>query len=420
MTRWLVVFEDSGWSALRPLTDLLPTPALAFGASHLAARWAARSGCRWLATEARAGALAAWRHAPARAPERPAPSDLVLVANAAALPGDWLSSLLGSKNEALFRVEDRIAAAQTTFEKIAPGLGQGERFERFVSDLGLETTTTNAKLLRWPWQLIEWNEEALLEDLASLTPERAGEVHELAAVLEGGRVRIERGARVDPLAVLDAREGPIHLGEGVIVHSHTVVEGPCVIGSGTQLFGGLVARSTIGPGCRLAGEVDTTIWQGWANKRHHGFVGHSVIGEWSNLGALTTTSDLKNNYRPVRVWVNGREVDSGNPKVGSLIGSHVKTGIGSLLPTGASIGTGSNLFGGGRFAPKHVPAFTWWDGERSIEHKLEPFLATARIATSRRSLTLSAEEEAALRALHQGTAAERAAAAAGPRQAQPA
>jgi UDP-N-acetylglucosamine diphosphorylase/glucosamine-1-phosphate N-acetyltransferase len=216
---------------------------------------------------------------------------------------------------------------------------------------------------------------------------------------------------VDPLAVLDAREGPIHLGEGVIVHSHTVVVGPCVVEAGTQLLGGLVARSTIGPGCRLAGEVDTTIWQGWANKRHHGFVGHSVIGEWSNLGALTTTSDLKNNYGPVRVWVNGREVDSGNPKVGSLIGGHVKTGIGSLLPTGASIGTGSNLFGGGRFAPKHVPAFTWWDGERSIEHQLEPFLATARIAMSRRSLSLSAEEEAGLRALHQATAAERTAAA---------
>jgi hypothetical protein len=145
-----------------------------------------------------------------------------------------------------------------------------------------------------------------------------------------------------------------------------------------------------------------------------------VIGEWSNLGALTTTSDLKNNYGPVRVWVNGREVDSGNPKVGSLIGGHVKTGIGSLLPTGASIGTGSNLFGGGRFAPKRVPAFTWWDGERSIEHQLEPFLATARIATSRRSLSLSAEEEAALRALHQATSAERAAGAGSSRQAQPA
>ena len=420
MTRWLVVFEDSGWSALGPLTDLLPTPALAFGASHLAERWATRGGCRWLSCEARAGALAAWRQAPAPAAERPAPGDLVLMANAAALPGQWLTAVLGSKHEALWKVEDRIALAQARYDRVAPGLGQGERFEHFVLGLGLEARSADAKLLRWPWQLIEWNEEALLEDLASIRAEQAGEVHRLAAVLEPGRMRIERGVRVDPLAVLDAREGPIQLGEGVIVQSHTVVVGPCVVGAGTQLLGGLVARSTIGPGCRLAGEVDTTIWQGWANKRHHGFVGHSVIGEWSNLGALTTTSDLKNNYGPVRVWVNGGEVDSGNPKVGSLIGSHVKTGIGSLLPTGASIGTGSNLFGGGRFAPKRVPAFTWWDGERSIEHQLEPFLATARIAMSRRSQALSAADEAALRALHQGTAAERTVPAGSPRQAQPA
>jgi len=205
MTRWLVVFEDSGWSSLRPLTDLLPTPALAFGASHLAARWAEQSGCRWLSCEARAGALAPWRHAPARAAERPAASDLVLVANAAALPEEWLKSILGGKQEALWKADDRIVAAQTTFEKIAPGLGQGERFERFVSDLGLETIASDARLLRWPWQLIEWNEAALLEDLAALKCEQAGEVHRLAAVLEPARVCIERGARVDPLAVLDAR-----------------------------------------------------------------------------------------------------------------------------------------------------------------------------------------------------------------------
>src|SRR5262249_55816797 len=140
----------------------------------------------------------------------------------------------------------------------------------------------------------------------------------------------------------------------------------------------------------------------------HGFVGHSAIGEWVNLGALTTTSDLKNNYGPVRVWVDGREVDTRSPKVGALIGAHVKTGIGSLLPTGASIGTAANLFGGGRFAPKHVPAFAWWDGERMGEHDLERCLATARIATSRRGRSLEAGAEAALREHFAATARERA------------
>ena len=136
-------------------------------------------------------------------------------------------------------------------------------------------------------------------------------------------------------------------------------------------------------------------------------MGHSAIGEWVNLGALTTTSDLKKNYGNVRTWVDGREVDTHSSKVGALIGSHVKTGIGSLLPTGASIGTGSNLFGGGRFAPKHVPSFTWWDGERAIAHEPDRCVATARIAASRRGRSLDAGAEAALRALFAATASER-------------
>jgi hypothetical protein len=153
--------------------------------------------------------------------------------------------------------------------------------------------------------------------------------------------------------------------------------------------------------------VESSVWQGYANKRHHGFVGHSVIGEWVNLGALTTTSDLKNNYGDVRVWIDGHEVDSHSPKVGAFVGAHVMTGIGSLLPTGAAIGVAANLFGGGRFAPKQVPAFAWWDGERMHEHELERCLATARVAASRRGRTLGPGAEAALRALHGSTARER-------------
>src|SRR5205823_1084174 len=114
---------------------------------------------------------------------------------------------------------------------------------------------------------------------------------------------------------------------------------------------------SLGPECRIKDEVEECVWQGHSNKRHHGFVGHSVIGEWVNLGALTTTSDLNNNYGPVRVWVDGREVDSLSSTVGSVIGAHVKIGIGTLLPTGASLGVGCNLFGGGRFASKSLPHF---------------------------------------------------------------
>ena len=135
--------------------------------------------------------------------------------------------------------------------------------------------------------------------------------------------------------------------------------------------------------------------------------GFSIFYMGVNLGALTTTSDLKNNYGNVRVWVDGRELDSGSPKVGSLVGAHVKTGIGSRLPTGASVGTGANLFAGGRFAPKRTPSFAWWDGETTVDHEIGRFLATARIAFGRRGRVFSPADEAACRELFDSTAGER-------------
>jgi UDP-N-acetylglucosamine diphosphorylase/glucosamine-1-phosphate N-acetyltransferase len=254
------------------------------------------------------------------------------------------------------------------------------------------------------------NADAIQSDLAGLVAGVQGDVHRLACLEAPERIAVADGAVVGPYAVLDAGPGPILVARGARIEAHTVVRGPCVVGEGTQLLGGSVSGSTFGPECRVAGEVESSVWQGHANKRHHGFVGHSVLGEWVNLGALTTTSDLKNNYGNVRVWVDGREVDTGSPKVGAFVGAHAKTGIGTLLPTGASVGTAANLFGGGRFAPKAVAAFAWWDGERTLEHELDRCVATARVAMSRRSRSLSADAEAVLRALHAGTAGERRAA----------
>jgi UDP-N-acetylglucosamine diphosphorylase/glucosamine-1-phosphate N-acetyltransferase len=395
----LVLFEDAHWADLAPLTDLLPVPALVFGASDLATRWQRAVDAPLLSIEARAGVMRAWRTAPTPAASRPDGAEEVLVANAAALPGPWLAVAERVESPVLFTVGDRLVGARLSAAMVAQALGRGGRFEDRLSQLDLPRLAVDARLIAWPWQMVEWNAEAIAADLAQVRGAVRGAVHKLAAVEEPERVTVETGARVDAYAVLDARQGPIHIGADAVVLSHTLVVGPCAVGAATHLIGGSIGRSTIGPGCRIGGEVDETVWQGWANKRHHGFVGHSLIGEWANLGALTTTSDLKNNYGTIRVQAGGREVDSGLIKLGSIIGSAVKTGIGTLLPTGAVVGTGSHLFGGGRYAPKDLPAFSWWDGERLNEYKLEKFLATARVAMSRRGREITAQEEAALRSL---------------------
>jgi len=406
MTR-LVLYEDRHWRALRPLTDLAPVPALWLGAATLAERWRRAAALPLLAIEARGAAMAAWRDAPQPESLPAAGADEVLVLNAAVQPGPWLAAARTGRVPALWMGEGRVVGARLPFELLAPGLGRGEGFEKFVLGLGLPAQAVpDAPFLQHPWDLVARNADAIRADVAALPAGIQGDVHG-AMLLEPERIAVAEGARVDALAVLDARDGPIYLDRGASVRSHTLVIGPCYVGPGTQLLGGVIARSSFGPECRIAGEVEECVWRGYANKRHHGFVGHSVIGAWANLGALTTTSDLKNNYGSVRVWVDGAEIDSGSSKVGAMIGDHVKTGIGTLLPTGASVGVAANLFGGGRFAPKRVASFAWWDGETSAEHELEKCVGTARIAMSRRGVTLSPADEAVLREAFAATAKER-------------
>ena len=407
MTRRLLLYEDPRWPQLSPLADLLPVPGLRFGGSTLGRRWLAGLGAPLLAVEARAAVLAAWREPLPPAGERPAADDEVLVVDAAALPGAWLARLVEQGPATLFASGGLPVAARVPFRTLEPCLGAGADFEARLAALPLARAEVEAGVLAWPWDFVKHGVAALEADLGARPGRLEGAVDPNAALLERGRITVEAGARVDPLAVLDARGGPIVVERGAVIQAHSLVEGPCLIGAGTQVLGGVVRRSTVGPDCRIAGEVEDTVWQGWANKRHHGFVGHSVVGEWVNLGALTTTSDLKNNYGPVRVWAAGQERDSGSSKIGSFVGAHVKTGIGTLLTTGGSIGAGSNLFGGGRFAPRRLPAFAWWDGERTVEHRLEAFLATASVAMGRRGVTLGPADQALLRALFAESAPER-------------
>ncbi|MGH7741970.1 MAG: putative sugar nucleotidyl transferase [Candidatus Eiseniibacteriota bacterium] len=404
MKRRLLLFEDHAWGTLSPLSDVTAVPALAFGASSLGERWQRISGLPLFMALGRGGPIEPIHDRFKAESSGAMPVDPIVVINAAAIAGRWFESVLESDEPAMFSAGGRIAAARAPLSSFR---NEFKDVELSLRSMKLPERQIDATWMTYPWDLVSSNTAAIESDLAGQPGAIRGAVHERACLLEPRRITIEAGAVVDPLAVLDARGGPIWIGAKVLIRAHTVVEGPCVVGAGTELLGGRIARSTIGPQCRIAGEVEECIWQGYANKRHHGFVGHSVIGPWVNLGALTTTSDLKNNYGAVRVWADGAERDSGSNKVGAFIGAHVKTGIGTLLPTGASVGTGANLFGGGRFAPKRVPAFGWWDGGELAEHEYEKFLATARLAMSRRGETLSETGAESLRRCFEASRAER-------------
>src|SRR5207248_4001999 len=136
----------------------------------------------------------------------------------------------------------------------------------------------------------------------------------------------------------DTTRGPVLVDRGAVVQAFSRLEGPCYVGPQTQVLAARVRGSSLGEQCRVGGEVEASVIHGYSNKAHEGFLGHSYVGEWVNLGAGTQVSDLRNDYASVRVVVNGRAVDSGQAKVGAFVGDHTRTSIGSLINTGAAVG----------------------------------------------------------------------------------
>lgn len=251
--------------------------------------------------------------------------------------------------------------------------------------------------LKGSWCLLEALEQFLFNDTLMALEAGTGPLPEGSIVLGNAGAIAIRGATVEPGVVFDVRKGAIILEKGVEVRSGTRLEGPCWIREGTLIAGGSLRHVSAGPHCRLHGEISTSVFSGYANKSHDGFVGHSVIGEWVNLGAGTITSNLKNTYGKVRLDVGAERVETGRVNVGSLIGDHVKAAIGTLLPTGAVIETGANLFGDPR-APKHVRAFAWGDEETRLS--LPAFLDVAHRVLPRRGVAIDDATDATLTALY--------------------
>lgn len=207
----------------------------------------------------------------------------------------------------------------------------------------------------------------------------------------GRRFSAAAGVRVEPGVVFDLSEGPVALDEDVRVRAFSRIAGPAYVGPGSVVLGGAVANTSIGPGCKVHGEVSSSVLLGFANKAHTGFLGHSVVGRWANLGAGTTNSNLKNTYGPVRYETGGEEpLDTGLVKAGCLLGDHVRAGIGTLFNAGAVVGAGSVVFGG-NLLPKRVPPFSWaGPGPGDFDEcDIDAFLLTAARVMARRGMSLS-------------------------------
>ncbi len=207
------------------------------------------------------------------------------------------------------------------------------------------------------------------------------------------QVYIEDDVVFEPYVFIDATEGPVVIGAGSRINSFSRIEGPCVIGRECSILGAKIRSGTsIGACCRIGGEIEQSIFHGYGNKYHDGFIGHSYIGEWVNMGALTTNSDLKNNYTNVKVYTPGSRKKTGLKKAGCFMGDFVKTSIGTLINTGTSIGPGAMLVHAGMLTPFHIPPFAWYlNGETARTTVIDDFISTCREAMGRRNVVMTQE-----------------------------
>jgi UDP-N-acetylglucosamine diphosphorylase/glucosamine-1-phosphate N-acetyltransferase len=241
------------------------------------------------------------------------------------------------------------------------------------------------RVLSWVWDLMLGTSEQTARDLHAETASVAAP--EGVHVVGAGALTLGRDVHVEPGTYFDTRDGPIHIGDGTEVRTNTRLAGPAYIGPRSRLLGGSFERITTGPYSYLRGEVVDSVVLGYSNKAHDGHIGHAYLGRWVNLGAMTTNSDLKNNYSPVRVWTPEGIRDTGQRKIGCFLGDHAKTGIGLLIGTGAVVGAGANLYGTA-MPPSYVPPFSWGEGQNLGEYLLPKFLATAAATMERRGVDL--------------------------------
>ena len=281
----------------------------------------------------------------------------------------------------------KIAAAKTGKIKIDPAIS----IEDNLNNIQLEKFETDCIKPDYIWNLIDINPGLIEKDFTYYKSRKNFTDNNVTILGDRSLVYIDENVKIEPYVVINAEKGSVVILENSEIKSFTRIEGPAYIGKNTILFGANIREGTsIGDWCRIGGEVEESIFHAYSNKYHDGFIGHSYIGEWVNLGAMTTNSDLKNNYSAVKVYIPKKRKATGSMKVGCFIGDYAKTSIGTLINTGTSIGTGAMLVHSGSMASSHIPPFSWFiNADLVLMDWLGDFLKASEDMMKRRGKTLT-------------------------------
>ena len=288
---------------------------------------------------------------------------------------------------------DVFKAAESDLTYHCKRFGRDEFLELSLS--GILDVPTDAEggsfiIIRNPWDIINNLDRLIRWDNGYF--KNAVESGNLNVVGPEEHLYISGKAKVLPQVVFDTTNGPIVVSDYVEIQPFSHLLGPLFIGKKTIVLGGKLAASSFGENCRVSGEVSNSVFQDFVNKAHAGFIGHSYLGHFTNLGAMTTNSNLKNTYGNIRLKMPDRILETNVNKFGMICGPHTKFGIGSLIPTGSLIGGFCNLFAGGSFVPKFVNHFTWYNGKEEKTYRFDQAVKTASLVAARRDRDFTAAE----------------------------
>ncbi|MCK4358454.1 MAG: hypothetical protein KAW92_06880 [Candidatus Cloacimonetes bacterium] len=271
-----------------------------------------------------------------------------------------------------------------------------ENISKLMEDISHKEA--DIKPIDYIWELVDKNSDEIKKDYKIVIINKKNHINKNGNyhLINPEEIFIAKYVDIAPNVVLDADDGPIFLDDHSTIMPNVVIYGPAYIGKnsvikvGAKIYQGL----SIGKFCKVGGEVEQTIFQGYSNKQHDGFLGHSYIGEWVNLGADTNNSNLKNNYKKVKVFFypEGKYTDTGLQFFGMIIGDHSKTGINTMFNTGCVIGVGCNLYSADLFTGI-IPSFSWGSASNLRNYRVNKMIETARIVKKRRGLKLERFEE---------------------------
>lgn len=370
----IILFDDTCWYTLRPLTLVRPVAALRVGILTIREKW-----------EKRMQAPATYytqEYLRGKFPFEPGTDNWWI--NGSVCPDEALSAAVKSllPGEVL-RQGELLIAYRSGREVLVFPYGQE------VAAYPAREYAGDVVRMVYPYHIFSHNAREIASDFGLLTRGRISEpLNDSVRIYGEHPCFVEPGARVN-YAVINTQDGPVYIGahaqvmEGVVLHGPFALCEHAVLKVGAKAYGG----STLGPHCKCGGETRNVVLQAYSNKAHDGYLGNAVLGEWCNIGAGTSASNLKNNYTEIKLWDydTNRFRKTGLQFCGIIMGDHSKLGINMMINTGTVIGVGANLFGSD-FPRNFIPSFTWGSSARYTEHKMPAFEETARLVMARRGL----------------------------------